>query len=143
MKRMIAAIAAAIGIAAGAWADPIDLATLEYSTRMGDGIVLTGELKKKVQISIMDGATVTLKDITIHGVNDGKYKWAGITCEGDATLVLEGGNAVIGFHEDYPGVYVPPGKTLTIKGWGTLSAGPCAGGFAAGIGGGWYLPCGK
>ena len=143
MKRMIAAIAAAIGIAAGAWADPIDLATLEYSTRMGDGIVLTGELKKKVQISIMDGATVTLKDITIHGVNDGKYKWAGITCEGDATLVLEGGNAVIGFHEDYPGVYVPPGKTLTIKGWGTLSAGPCAGGFAAGIGGGWYLPCGN
>ena len=146
MKRLIAAIAAAIGIAMGALADPLDLAKLEYSTRMGDGIILTGELKKNVQISIADGATVTLRDITIHGANDGKYKkWAGITCEGDATLVLEGGNAVIGFHEDYPGIYVPPGKTLTIKGTGTLAAGPGGGGWrwAAGIGGGNGLPCGN
>ena len=148
MKRVLVAVAAAVGIATGVMADPddlakVDLAKLEYSTVMYDGIILTGELKKNVKISIVDGATVTLRDVTIHGVNDSKYKWAGITCRGNATLVLEGGNAVIGFHEDYPGIYVPPGKTLTIKGWGTLSTGPCAGGFAAGIGGGWDLPCGN
>ena len=139
----IAAIAAAIGFVFGSFADTIDLAQLKYGLRVGNGHTLTGKLEKNVKISIADGATVTLKDVTIHGVNDGKYKWAGITCEGNATLVLEGGNAVIGFHENYPGVYVPPGKTLTIKGWGTLSSGPSGGGWAAGIGGGNGLPCGS
>ena len=143
MKRLLATITAAVGIAMGVLADPVDLAKLEYSTRMGDGIILTGELKKNVQISIMDGATVTLRDVTIHGVNDGKYKWAGITCEGDATLVLEGGNVVTGFYKDYPGIYVPTNKTLTIKGPGTLSAGPGRGGAAAAIGAGVGLDSGN
>ena len=144
-KRVLVAVAAAVGIAMGVLADPVDLAKLEYSTRMGDGIVLTGELKKNVQISIMDGATVTLRDVTIHGVNDGKYKWAGITCEGDATIVLEGANLVTGFYKDYPGIYVPTNKTLTIKGKeaGTLSVGPGRGGAAAAIGAGEELDCGN
>ena len=60
MKRMIAAITAAIGIATGVLADPVDLAKLEYSTRMGDGIILTGELKKNVQLGLNPACAVLL-----------------------------------------------------------------------------------
>ena len=59
-KRMIATITAAVGIAMGVLADPVDLAKLEYSTRMGDGIILTGELKKNVQLGLNPACAVLL-----------------------------------------------------------------------------------
>ena len=79
-------------------------------------------LKGKIStdpISIADGATVTLDGVNING--DGNWDsgdYAGITCLGDATIILKDGstNTVKGFYEDYPGILVPEGKMLTIKG---------------------------
>ena len=97
-----------------------------------DGMTITGTLASNVKISIADGATVTLKDVTINGTDSDSYKWAGLTCAGDATITLEGANTVKGFWKYYPGLFVPKGKTLTIKGSGSLNA---SNEKAAGIGG--------
>ena len=113
--------------------------TAEYEAKNGE--TLTGTLANNVKISIADGATVILKDVTIDGVNDEDYKWAGITCAGDATIILEGTNTVKGFYENYPGIYVPENKTLTIQGTGSLDA--SSNGYGAGIGGGYQINCGN
>ncbi len=119
----------------------VDLSTLtaNYSAHHGD--MLTGTLAENVMVSIADGATVQVKDVTIEGVNDSSYPWAGITCEGDAWLVIEGTNVVKSFYGDYPGVFVPEGKTLTISGTGKLDA--YSRGSGAGIGGRYDAPCGS
>ena len=91
-----------------------------------------------IKISIADGATITLKDVTINGMTGQNADWAGITCEGNATIILEGTNRVRGFASGYPGIYVPEGKTLTIQGNGTLYASSNFDG--AGIGGGYVYP---
>ena len=103
-------------------------------------MVLNGTLdvaNYPVKITIADGATVTLSDVTINGVNNNSYSWAGITCEGDATIILADGtkNTVKGFYETYPGLYVPANYTLTIKGDGSLNA--SSNGKGAGIGSGY------
>ena len=116
--------------------------TAAYTAQNGDK--LTGTLGSNVKISIADGASVTLKDVTINGENNESYKWAGITCEGDATIILSGTNTVNGFYEDYPGVFVPSGSTLstlTIQGTGVLNA--SSNGYGAGIGGGNQINCGN
>ena len=106
-----------------------------------DGVVVCGKLAGNHKLTIADGATVTLQGVTIEGVNSSKCRWAGLTCEGDATIILEGDNAVRGFDEDYPGIFVPEGKTLTIRGAGSLDA--SSNGYGAGIGGGYMLKCGN
>lgn len=112
----------------------VDLSTVTADTTVADGYTITGTLASNVKISIADGATVTLKDVTINGINSGdSYKWAGLTCAGDATITLEGTNTVKGFWKYYPGLFVPKGKTLTIKGSGSLAAD--SNGRGAGIGG--------
>ena len=108
---------------------------------LANGSVLTGTLAANVKVSIVDGATVTLRDATINGVNNSSYKWAGLTCLGNATIILEGSNTVRGYYEDYPGIYVPVGSTLTIKGDGSLDA--SSNGYGAGIGGGFTIACGN
>ncbi len=124
----------------------IDLSQLTENFTARNEEILTGTLANNVKVSIADGATVTLRDVTIEGV-EGEYEytkiynWAGITCEGDATIVLEGNNTLKGFEEEYPGVYVPEGKTLTIKGDGNLNA--SSNGHGAGIGGGNKIACGN
>ena len=117
-----------------------DLATITADYEAKDGETLYGTLGSNVKISIADGATVTLKDVNINGVNTGDYAWAGITCAGDATITLEGTNTVKGFRANYPGIYVPEGKTLTIEGEGSLNA--SNNGRSTGIGGGAYMHCG-
>ena len=61
---------------------------------------------------------MTLDRAIINGVDDSDYSWAGITCLGDATIILKDGttNTVKGFDANYPGIYVPSGNTLTIEG---------------------------
>ena len=100
----------------------VDLSTVTADTTVADGYTITGTLANNVKISIADGATVTLKDVTINGTDSDSYKWAGLNCAGDATINLEGTNTVKGFWKFYPGVFVPKGKTLTIKGSGSLAA---------------------
>ena len=119
----------------------VDLSRLTAGYTFQDGEALTGTLGANVKLSIADGATVTIRDITINGVDDSNYWWAGLNCLGDATIILEGTNSVKGFHSYSPGIHVVQGKTLTIKGSGSLDA--RSNGWAAGIGGGVELPCGN
>ena len=118
-----------------------DLSTLTADYTAQDGDVLTGTIASNNKITVASGATVTLKNVNISGVNNNSYKWAGITCDGDATLILEGENTVKGFAAAYPGIYVPEGSTLTIKGNGSLDA--SSNGAGAGIGGGNSITCGN
>ena len=117
-----------------------------------DGTTLKGTLDVSTityKVVIPDRATVTLDDVTIEGthVADYAYRHAGITCLGDATIILKDNttNTVKGFNEEYPGIHVPTGKTLIIKGGsegnGKLTA--SSNGWAAGIGGGYNLSCGN
>ena len=101
----------------------IDLSKLTDAYIAVNGDVLTGTLSEdvNVKISITDGATVTLQKVTIEGWDYEKYDWAGLTCEGDATIVLKNVNSVRGFYFIQPGISVPVGKTLTIRGDGTLN----------------------
>ena len=117
------------------------LSTISSSYTAQNDETLYGKLGSNVKISIAHGANVTLKDVTINGVDGWDYEWAGITCAGDATITLEGTNTVKGFREGYPGIYVPEGKTLTIKGEGSLNA--SCNDRATGIGGGFYKHCGN
>ncbi|MBQ3617669.1 MAG: hypothetical protein II939_05855 [Bacteroidales bacterium] len=120
----------------------VNLATLTENTTINNGEVLTGTLGGNYKISIADGATVTLKDVTINRTNNNDdYQWAGISCPGNATIILEGNNTVKGFHENYPGIHIASDKNLTINGTGTLNA--SSNGKGAGIGGGHELNCGS
>ena len=133
-------------------ANIVDLSTLTADYEAQNGDVLTRTLGKKVKISIADGATVTLDNATINGVNNDNYEWAGLNCLGNATIVLKDGttNTVRGFYEEYPGILVPVGSKLTIQGGsegtGKLTASPFDGGtedsYGAGIGGGYSIPSG-
>ena len=128
----------------------IDLSTLTANYTAQDGDILTGTLdvaNYPVKISVADGATVTLAGMNISGVEgtSPNYNyWAGITCLGDATIVLADGstNIVKGFHNHWPGIEVgPTGKTLTIKGTGRLDA--SSNGSATSIGSEWNSSCGN
>ena len=110
-----------------------------------DGYTVMGTGGTYTHVCIADGATVTLDGITLNGKNWASTPWAGITCLGDATLVLaEGSTNNVGtdtyYHCNYPGIYVPEGKTLTIRGDGTVNA---TASYGAGIGGGDSGSCGN
>ena len=118
----------------------LELATVQSDQKLYDGMTVTGTLNTAsypVKVTIADGATVTLSNVDISGVNNENYNWAGITCEGNATIILADGttNIVKGFYEDYPGIFVPASSILTIDGEGSLNA--SSNGFGAGIGGGY------
>ena len=117
-----------------------DLSTLTADYIAQDGDVLTGTLAGNYKISIADGAAVQLRNVTINGAKGNTYQWAGINCPGDATIVLKGNNILHGFHDNYPGIHIAEGKTLTVKGTGSLSV---AGGYGCGIGGGYGVSCGN
>ena len=134
--------------------DPIDgnppggqtivLSELESDYVAQDGDILTGTLDGNTQpykISIAEGATVVLSDATIKDNDTKNYPWAGITCLGDATIILDGENSVVGFDMNHPGIQpAPEGTTLTIKGEGKLTASSI---WAAGIGSGSDMTCGN
>ena len=127
----------------------VNLETVTAATTIQDDYTVTGTLGANVQISIAAGATVTLDNVSINAEgtwNSGN--WAGITCLGNAIIILKGTNTVKGFNGEYPGIYVPGdalnpanNKTLTIKGTGSLEA--SSNGVGAGIGGGWQIACGN
>lgn len=136
----------------------VDLGNVNTSThpdgltlQNGDAVtgLLDGKSKssQRLQISIADGASVILKGVDIQGYNDNSFEWAGINCEGDATIILADGstNTVNGFYQDYPGIFIAEGKTLTIQGSGSLTAtgGGAANTYGAGIGGAQNNACGN
>ena len=116
------------------WVEEEDISTCTGNFTVYNEGTLTGTLANSVQISIDDGATVTLDNLSINA--DGVWTTgnrAGITCAGNATITLVGTNTVKGFNADYPGILVPNGNTLTINGTGSLTASSQGGG--SGIGG--------
>ena len=124
--------------AAVTW-NTVDLSTLTADYEAQDGDKLTGTLSGSKKITIADGATVMLDGAVINGTNSSK--WAGLTLAGDGTIILSGENSVKGFYEDYPGIFVPVNKTLTIQGDGSLNA--SSNGYGAGIGGGYEIASGN
>ena len=128
-------------------ATTVDLSTLSRDITLIDGDVLTGTLDgttQKIKVSIEDGATVILSGAAINGVHyggseDTECLWAGLTCLGDATIVLADGttNTVTNFNRNYPCIQAAEGKTLVIKG-GAAGTGKLIANhesFGAGIGG--------
>ena len=114
--------------------NPVDLSKLTRNYRAIDGDILTGEAGENIGIAISPGAAVTLSDADITQIpNNPNYAYAGITCPGDATLILSGDNTVKGGHTYYPGVYIAQNFTLTIKGTGSMAV-QSNNGFGAGIG---------
>ena len=118
----------------------VNLATLTGNITLLDGDIVTGTLQGDYKISIADGATVTLKDVDITCLT-GNANFAAITPLGDATILLEGENTVKGGYKEYPGIFVPEGKTLTIDGTGSLDA--SSNGYGCGIGGGCEMAVGN
>lgn len=119
----------------------LDTLTSDYVAKNGD--VISGILAS-YQLTIADKATVTLNGVDITQIpNRVTHEFAGITCAGDATIILAPGttNTVMGGYENYPGIFVAEGKTLTIKGLGSLES--SSQGWGAGIGGGKDLACGN
>ena len=135
----------------------VDLGNVNTSTHsdgltLQDGDAVTGLLdgnntSKRLKISIANGASVILKGVDIQGYNNNSFEWAGLTCAGDATIILADGttNVVKGFYENYPGIFIAEGKTLTIQGSGSLTAtsGGAANCYGAGIGGAKNIACGN
>ena len=118
--------------------DIVDLGDIIANKTIKTGETVIGTLANNVQISIAASATVTLNGVNINGSgtwSTGDY--AGLNCLGDATIILADGttNIVKGFNVDYPGIHVPSGSTLTIRGTGSLNA--SSNGWGAGIGGGY------
>lgn len=109
-----------------------------------DGAIITGYgSTNSTHLTIADGATVVLENVILPALNSAVNSWAGITCLGDATLKLVGTNQARGYGDNYPGIYVPQNKTLTIEGTGSLTAECQIDGRAAGIGSGYDLPSGN
>ena len=140
MKKMLATLALAVCAAFTASAS-VNLGNLTKNKTVKDGQYIVGTLtNENVTVSIADGATVTIADIEIQ--KTGKA-CAGLTCKGDATIILDGvhGNKISACGDGFPGIFVPAGHTLTIKGFGKLDVN--GEGYAAGIGGGDNLDCGN
>ena len=121
-----------------------DLSTVNQDLLLRDKDTATGTLASPVKVSVADCAEVTLRDVIISTSN-AQSQWAGITCEGDANINIEGSNQIHGCSAGYPGIYVPEEHVLEISGDGKLQAysgGGADEGRAAGIGGGENLSCG-
>ena len=110
----------------------LDLSTLSAGTYTAPhGLILTGTLPDGADMQIADGAAVVLRDAVIG---------SGISCLGDATVILEGESTVQG--STGAGILAgPSGKTLTIKGSGQLTVQGAAN--CAAIGTGYGTTCGN
>ena len=108
-----------------------------------DGDTLTGIGGAHTHVFIADGATVTFSGVDITSIlEDDNHQWPGITCLGDAIIVLgeNTNNNVKGGYRS-SGIHVAEYKTLTLQGSGTLNV--TGGWAAAGIGGSYESPCGN
>lgn len=127
----------------------INLSEQKTNISVPDGYTLTGKLAKDYMVEIEDGAEVILDGVEID--NDGgsskapaanrapkgaavNMNQSGIMLQGNATLRLKGETTVRSKGDGCPGIYVPSGKVLEIKGDGVMNV--YGGRTAAGIGGG-------
>ena len=124
----------------------VDWRDLKYLTEdytADDGDVLTGTLNYPHKVYIPDGATVTLRDMIQEKDAFYIYDCSPINCQGDATLILEGSSSIHPYTNDYSVIFVPEGKTLTIRGNGSLDILTNAVAEGAAIGASKNIPCGN
>ena len=124
-------------------ANVVTLSSGSANVPLQNGHTLTGTGGASTQVTIADGATVTLNGVNITAIPDSSpTRWAAISCLGNVVIVLGGGttNTVKGGYNN-PGIHVPQNKTLTIQGSGTLNT--TGGNGGAGIGSGWKSSCGN
>ena len=152
-QKLYLFVALLCAVTQGAWGQTgqtIDLSTLTNSSSytIPDGATVTGTLtvteNKHCKISIAAGATITLSGVDINGQGEFVADQAGLTCLGDATIILADGttNTICPFGVQRPAVYIPEDYTLTIRGGGTL-IGNCEKCSSAVIGGGFREDCGS
>ena len=108
--------------------DIVDLGDVTANKTITNGQTVTGTLGRNVEISIANGAAITLENATIN--TSGSYP--GLTCQGSATINLIGTNTVNGGSQKAGILIGGTGTTLTINGPGSLSA--TGGSQSAGIG---------
>ena len=121
---------------------PVNLSRVTFDYTAQDGDILTGTLGGNYLITIADGATVTLNNVTINRSSN-SFQNPAITCLGNATINLAEGttNTLKPFFGTCPCIQVgPSGTTLTIRGTGTLNANNNYTGTAIGAG---NSPCGN
>ena len=129
----------------GAGFNRIDLSTLTEDYTFKDGDVLTGTLdgtKTVIKLSVAPDAKVILSGAQILGEDQGILvdTWAGLTCLGNATIILDGENTVRSFDRGFPCIQAgPDGSKLIITGDGKLTT---EGSSSAGIGISNYIACG-
>ena len=109
-----------------------DLSTGNITAYDGDTIIQSQDGSTTNTITIMDGATVTIRDIHYSSVP------SGITCEDSATIILEGANSI---HSSFQPAIMLSAGNLTIEGNGSLnvstsSENPAIGGDRGNGGGG-------
>ena len=145
-RAMMTLLVILLTTATTAWADTVTLTAESGEVKLQNGDVLTGTGGVGTHIKIAAGATVTLSGVDIYTVvnhDETQYPWPAISCEGNAVIILADGtyNRVKSNGASYPGIYIPSGKTLTIRGKGSLEASNS--GQAAAIGAGWGMDCGN
>ena len=129
----------------GAGFNIVDLSTLTEDYTFKDGDVLTGTLdgtKTVIKLSVAPDAKVILSGAQILGEDQGIWvnKWAGLTCLGNATIILDGENTVRSFDRSFPCIQAgPDGSKLIITGDGKLTT---DGRSLAGIGSAENITCG-
>ena len=85
-----------------------DLSMLTRNAIATDGMTIYNTLVGNYKVSIAANASVTLSNATITcGQDSEDYKWAGLSCLGNATITLVDENSVKGFHKNYPGIHIP------------------------------------
>ena len=143
ISRAALILVLALFSATTAWASVVTLDENTGEVTLQNGDVLTGTGGWNTHVKIADGATVTLSGVNITAYyNNLGHDWVGITCLGDAVIILaEGTTNDVAGGDSNPGIFVPSNKTLTLQGSGTLNA--TGGEDAAGIGNGFMSSCGN
>ncbi len=111
----------------GAGSNIVDLSTLTEDYTFKDGDVLTGTLdgtNTVIKLSVAPDAKVILSGAQILGEDQGILvdTWAGLTCLGNATIILDGENTVRSFDRNFPCIQAgPDGSKLIVAGDGKLT----------------------
>ena len=110
--------------------EEIDVSSItEKEYTISSNVHLKGNgTSKNLKLIVNDGAKLILEGITLDPQTNG----AAITCNGNATIILNEKNSVSG-HGEAQGVLVTGGKTLVIKGNGELVASG-AGAYSTNVG---------
>ena len=120
-KILIVALSLLMTVSANAGWVFLDQAKAGSTVTLKSGDTATGHLSKNVKVVIESGALVFFNNVVIEPDYEGgptsySQQHAGVYCKGDATIEIRYfGNKIHAYGDNAPGIYVPKGKTLTIR----------------------------